>query len=146
MQTPALARQVGGNHYKAMGIQPIEFATVNRYDPGAFSVLKYVSRHERKAGREDLTKAVHFVELRLELLRNNPELQFAPPALSVITVQEYVDANALSHMEQVILEDLHVWACRTNRVITDTVSARHIVAKIEYLSGLHYPETPKTED
>ena len=49
----ALDVQVAGDHYKTMGIQPIEFCYVNRYDPAAFSALKYVSRHRVKNGRED---------------------------------------------------------------------------------------------
>lgn len=145
MSNDALSRQVGGSHYKTMGIQPITFATVNRYDPGAFSVLKYVSRHARKEGREDLRKAQHFVDLRLEALRDHPELKFAPPALSVITVQEYAEANKLSDIERVIVEDLHVWSCRTNVTISDVAAARHISQKIGLLISIHYPDTTPEE-
>lgn len=127
-------RQTGGNHYKVMGIQPIVFATVNRYDPGAFSVLKYVSRHRRKHGKEDLQKAIDFVEIRLQLLRDEPELRFGPAAIQAITVKEYTEANQLSALEHEILNDLDVWARRVLVDVTDTMAARHIVQKIEHLS------------
>jgi hypothetical protein len=40
--------QHGGKHYKDMGIQPIEYAEANRkvLGPAAYSVVKYVTRHE----------------------------------------------------------------------------------------------------
>ena len=140
MTSSALTRQVGGNHYKTMGIQPIVFASVNRYDPAAFSVLKYVSRHRRKHGREDLEKAKHFVELRLQTLTDHPTLASGPAAVGVITVKEYAEANGLSDVERVLLEDLHVWACRTNVTLRDATAAHFICNKIDYLISLHYPE------
>ncbi|NSZ63460.1 DUF3310 domain-containing protein [Agrobacterium tumefaciens] len=57
-------RQEAGTHYVNMGMQPFHFAMVNGWDAGAFSILKYVSRHRSKNGLEDLKKARHFVDLR----------------------------------------------------------------------------------
>lgn len=63
----ALARQVGGEHYVKTAIQPFEFSMANGYDACAHTILKYVSRHRRKAGLEDLRKALHVVDIRAVL-------------------------------------------------------------------------------
>lgn len=63
----ALDTQVAGNHYKDMVIQPVEFITRNNigFLPGC--VIKRVCRYKNKAGVEDLRKAIHELELMIEL-------------------------------------------------------------------------------
>lgn len=63
----ALDTQVAGNHYKDMVIQPVEFITRNQigFLPGC--VIKRVCRYRSKAGVEDLRKAIHELELMIEL-------------------------------------------------------------------------------
>lgn len=59
--------QVGGDHYKSMPIQPVEFIHANGLGFIEGCVIKYVCRHRHKNGREDLQKAIHFLRLLLEL-------------------------------------------------------------------------------
>lgn len=59
--------QVGGGHYKGFVIQPVEFITRNKIPFIEGCVIKYVSRHRTKNGRQDIEKAIHFLELLLEL-------------------------------------------------------------------------------
>lgn len=66
----ALNTQVGGSHYQ-MPIQPMEFAMTQMYDFATSSILKYVSRHRQKNGRQDIEKALHIVELRAEIARKH---------------------------------------------------------------------------
>lgn len=61
-----LAEQIGGDHYKGMAIQPIEYAEANKLTPSEFGILKYLSRHRRKGGAEDVKKIIHFAELLLK--------------------------------------------------------------------------------
>ena len=63
----ALNRQEGGSHYKDLAIQPVEYITKNRLDYLSGNVIKYVTRHAAKGGREDLEKAKHYIDLILEL-------------------------------------------------------------------------------
>lgn len=63
----ALQMQEGGNHYKYMAIQPIEFITANSIPFIEGCVIKYVTRHANKNGAEDIKKAIHFLNLLLEL-------------------------------------------------------------------------------
>jgi hypothetical protein len=55
--------QHGGDHYKSMGIQPIDYAEENKLTATEFSVVKYVTRHRHKAGMVDLKKAFHFLQM-----------------------------------------------------------------------------------
>lgn len=64
--TPASKTQVGGDHYKNMVIQPVEFINRNKIGYIEGSVIKYVCRHRSKNGRQDLEKAKHFIDLLIE--------------------------------------------------------------------------------
>lgn len=66
-QPSALDTQVGGDHYKSMKIQPVQFAEANKLSAAEFAVVKYVCRHRTKGGRLDLQKARHFIDLLEEL-------------------------------------------------------------------------------
>lgn len=67
----ALTKQCGGDHYRAMAIQPIEFIHANGIPFAEGSVIKYVSRWRAKNGIADLEKARHFLDLLIELERKN---------------------------------------------------------------------------
>jgi hypothetical protein len=66
-----LTTQVGGNHYKDMAIQPIEFIHANNLGYMEGNVVKYVSRWQSKNGLADLRKAKHYIELLIELETNH---------------------------------------------------------------------------
>lgn len=62
----ALDVQEGGDHYKRMKIQPIEYITANELGFIEGSVVKYVSRWKNKNGIQDLKKARHFLDILIE--------------------------------------------------------------------------------
>lgn len=63
----AFADQVGGSHYKNLAIQPSEYCQRNRLNFCESSVVKYVTRHRAKNGRQDIEKAIHFLQILLEI-------------------------------------------------------------------------------
>jgi hypothetical protein len=67
MTEQALDKQVDGDHYKSMAIQPVEFIHANALGYLEGNVIKYVSRWRKKNGIADLQKAKHYVELLIEL-------------------------------------------------------------------------------
>ena len=69
----ALDIQIGGGHYH-MPIQPVEFITKNNLTFLEGCVVKRVCRHRRKNGREDIEKAIHELQLLLELEYPTPPL------------------------------------------------------------------------
>jgi hypothetical protein len=56
-------KQVGGGHYVAMKIQPIDYILENGLDYLEGNVIKYVSRHKNKNGEQDIDKAIHYLEM-----------------------------------------------------------------------------------
>ena len=60
-------RQVGGDHYKTMEIQPLEYIVKNDIGYLEGNVIKYVSRYQAKNGLEDLKKAKHYLNILIEL-------------------------------------------------------------------------------
>lgn len=63
----AIERQVGGSHYQQYAIQPIEFIHKNNVPFIEGCIIKYIMRHKRKNGMEDLLKARHYIDLLLEM-------------------------------------------------------------------------------
>ena len=58
--------QIGGNHYKDMKIQPIDYIVENQIPYREANIIKYVSRHKAKNGIEDLRKARHYLDMLIE--------------------------------------------------------------------------------
>ena len=59
-------KQIGGKHYIKYKIQPSKFVVENKllYPEGC--VIKYILRHRAKGKKEDLKKAIHFIEMIME--------------------------------------------------------------------------------
>lgn len=66
----ALKQQIGGSHYKDFKIQPTHFSQVNGLNFCEANAIKYVCRHRNKNGRQDIEKAIHYLQILLELEYN----------------------------------------------------------------------------
>jgi len=77
--TSALDTQVGGNHYKNMAIQPIEYIMANKLDYCEANVVKYISRWRNKGGVEDLRKVKHYVDLLIDAASDSLDQLLQPP-------------------------------------------------------------------
>ena len=62
-----LQSQVGGDHYRKLAIQPVEFCQRNQLGYCESAVIKYVTRHREKNGVEDINKAIHYLQLLKEI-------------------------------------------------------------------------------
>lgn len=67
----AINEQIGGDHYKSMLIQPVEFIHRNGIGFIEGCAIKYLSRWRNKNGVADLKKARHFIDLLIELEAKN---------------------------------------------------------------------------
>ncbi len=63
----SLDKQVDGDHYKNLPIQPIEFIHANNIPFCEANAIKYLCRWRNKNGLADLEKAKHYIELLIEL-------------------------------------------------------------------------------
>ena len=66
MTSKVYSKQIGGSHYKKFKVQPSQFVIENEllYPEGC--VIKYILRHRSKGKKEDLKKAIHFIEMIIE--------------------------------------------------------------------------------
>ena len=62
----SLENQVGGKHYRSMKIQPAEFINENNLLFAEGNAIKYICRHSVKGKEEDIKKAIHYLEMKLE--------------------------------------------------------------------------------
>lgn len=62
----AHSKQIGGDHYKSLAIQPSEFIAKNKLGWYEGNAVKYIVRHRIKGGKQDIEKAIHYLQLLLE--------------------------------------------------------------------------------
>jgi len=63
----AMERQEGGSHYKTLAIQPMQYSMANGLDACQHTIVKYVTRFRSKGGIADLRKAIHTLEMLIEI-------------------------------------------------------------------------------
>ena len=100
----AFSKQVGGHHYLGLKMQPLEFATLNQYDPSCFAILKYLTRARHDGMAHDLDKAIHFVQLRDELSERHG---VRIPAYPTIPMSTYIRENKFDVTLGFALTTLH---------------------------------------
>ena len=59
-------RQVDGDHYQKLAIQPMQYSLLNGLDAAQHTVIKYVTRFRDKGGIKDLEKAKHCIDMLIE--------------------------------------------------------------------------------
>ncbi len=104
-----LDTQIGGDHYRKMKIQPVQFIHANRIPFIEGTIIKYVSRWKSKGGLQDLEKARHMVSM---LIAYGPdEHAVYMPNFDDLTraVDDYVSANEIPLMEALIIEYVAAW-------------------------------------
>lgn len=71
-------RQVGGDHYQNMGVQPWDamqaWMTAEQFEGFLRgNVIKYIARYDSKGGLEDLRKAQHYLGALIELVERTQQ-------------------------------------------------------------------------
>jgi hypothetical protein len=64
-------KQIGGDHYETMAIQPWEVIRRGDLDFWEGNVIKYVMRYRAKNGLEDLEKARHYLDYLIDREKKN---------------------------------------------------------------------------
>ena len=59
-------KQVGGDHYSKMKIQPAHFINENGLPFAEGNAIKYICRHKAKGKKKDIEKAIHYLEMIIE--------------------------------------------------------------------------------
>jgi hypothetical protein len=66
MSNGAFFKQIGGAHYKKYKIQPSRFINENKILFAEGNAIKYICRHQDKGKKQDLLKAIHYIEMIIE--------------------------------------------------------------------------------
>ena len=125
----ALKVQIAGSHYSKLKIQPMEFSMANSWDACSHTVLKYVTRHQDKNGRQDLEKALHCTDMRQALQGPTPGGRHAWKMAEVIEMQDYILANAVPPEEAAALTALArvVWENSTRAYLELKAAIQHLI-------------------
>lgn len=67
MTSNPLDIQEGGDHYKSLKIQPVEYNQANQIPYCEGNAIKYLTRHRNKGKELDLKKAIHNCQLALQM-------------------------------------------------------------------------------
>lgn len=101
-------KQVGGDHYRSK-VQHWDYVELNglRYTEGC--ATKYATRNRKKheSPREDLEKAVHYVEKVQDLHRNGYLQPRTAPML--LSFEDFVESNGLTTNEAEFVRILTFW-------------------------------------
>ena len=66
MSNKVFFKQIGGKHYKKYKIQPSRFINENKILFAEGNAIKYICRHQDKGGKQDLEKAIHYLQMIVE--------------------------------------------------------------------------------
>jgi len=75
MSNKTFFKQIGGAHYKTMRIQPSHFINENNLPFAEGNAIKYICRHKLKGKKEDILKAIHYLEMIID--RDYNEINFS---------------------------------------------------------------------
>lgn len=100
-------KQVGGEHYRSK-VQHWDYVELNglRYTEGC--ATKYATRNRKKGQqRQDLEKAIHYVEKVQDLHRNGYLHPRTAPM--VVSLADFVESNELTENEAEVVRILTYW-------------------------------------
>lgn len=113
----ALDRQVGGQHYKSLAIQPVVFIMANHMGFCEGNVVKYCTRWREKGGIEDLRKVRHYLQFIQEDADYMAMLSLARSYCyagawwrDAITAEDYIRHNDLDREEAGVIRHITTWS------------------------------------
>jgi hypothetical protein len=130
----ALSIQVGGSHYKGDKIQHAEFCHANNLPYILGNTLKYVMRHRKKNGLQDLEKAKHYLQILHDLDALSPVRHHAFVGQGQIPAVKLITANGIPPEEAEI-----IYACMRYHHDPDPHSLFTAIQLIEDLMRAAYP-------
>ena len=66
MTYDTLNKQVDGNHYSKMKVQPAYFINEKNLTIAEGSAINYIWGHKQKGKKKDIEKAIHYLEMIIE--------------------------------------------------------------------------------
>lgn len=139
MKKKAVDTQVGGDHYKKLGYQPIELIHKLGLDFFQGNMLKYITRYKYKNGQEDLAKCIHYAKLAYELGPKDTLVitrKYVRPKEEILEeIMLYKKENKLSNLQTEII--LAIYNYNMKRVILYTKCTKWLIAGKKIKNKLH---------
>lgn len=92
----ASEKEIGGSHYKNESLQPLDIIAAIDLNFFQGNIVKYVTRHSKKNGLEDLKKAYHYCQLGKEYDPYNLSANLTPSFKIDEWINEYSQATSIS--------------------------------------------------
>ncbi len=140
--------QVGGDHYKS-NYQHWDWAVDVGLGPLEYGATRYICRHWKKDGVEDLKKAKHFVEKLMELNQagcysHYKDIPRGKRSLYFIeSMSNFVKENKLPYIEARLCERLATWNT-DNELFTVRVELEYLIKTSEMAAGAPAPAQATT--
>ena len=125
----ASEKQVGGSHYKADGIQHWDYCIEVNVPNLEYAATKYISRWRKKNGIQDLQKALHYIEKRIEALHDFKGVLRGAKRNHVLFESFCID-NSLSYEERLLCDTVMHWR-RGDELICAAEKLQRYIAQIE---------------
>lgn len=90
----ALSRQIAGDHYKKYKIQPAEYMHANNIPFLEGEAISYITRWRDKNGLSDVRKAIHILEILIQLEETKEKHDRRQSAMSASQGAEALIRNA----------------------------------------------------
>ena len=103
MEKDSLKKQVGGEHYKEMNVQPIELIASLELNFFQGNIVKYLSRRKGDDDITDWQKALHYCELAIKLDRKRNQL--IETAIKD-EIRAYAESNDLGFTKEFIIKSV----------------------------------------
>ena len=89
-------KEIGGTHYEALKVQPIDLIMKCNLTFTQGNMVKYISRYKNKNGAEDIRKCIHYAQLATKYGDRGP-------AKPIAQVYLYCKANNLTVKQKGII-------------------------------------------
>lgn len=122
-------RQVGGSHYKSNGVQHWDYCVEVNVPNLEYAATKYISRWRKKNGLQDLQKAQHYIEKRIESITTGKGILRAARRNDDI-FEAFCNDNSLSYEERLLCDTVMHWK-RMDELVCAVEKLKSYLAKIE---------------
>lgn len=136
MSTPN-DRQVAGTHYEAP-YQHWDFAADMQLGYFEGQITKYVYRHPKKKGREDMEKGVHFFDKLLSLDRTSAQVANPAPAPATSFTKLFAHAPWLQVEERQIIISVCLWRGKRDLELCRELLAQLVDVRYPVEAGANY--------
>lgn len=119
--------QVGGAHYKGVNYQHWDYAADSSFGYFEGQITKYISRHTKKNGLQDVQKAGHFLDKTIELARAGRYSPMNATATAGMATR-FIETNDLGNLESIVVRAVNAWSR-----IWELEKAREAVTRLEEL-------------